>query len=523
LRPSIDFDSENEQFWKDGQKLSLPGKRHQFLHLLYQHREVPAKTVVSLLGAKWKEPKRSLRNLWHRLRKDLGDDDFKNPRYVNKLGNQYLLIASKHGTWEESDEEFFGQHEGVTLMPKNVRFWRFRPPGDLIHSSEVVDLEPPDGTVYLAAPLRHKKRDIDSFIDQIVAVYGDKTPQAYWDLLYREFPRAGDDDLEGPKPRAAKRVQAIEWLRAHRDSGLDEARMHSIKSLLLTNTCMDAHATIVADWNSREGLVDKDKYSVVRWNGRNLMLVSLQKQISDQSIYHCKFSDSDYHSYFCIARCSDAIRTGFRLPQQLGEGENGLQKYLARPQLIHGGFGVAVMVVTSDRRLVIRKRSEGAADFGEANKWYMSANEGLRANEDILTDRSGARVIKPCIEIVKRAIRKELVGEGFPIDERLASCYLTGVLLYLPNLSVNLCFLVGLNASFEDLVALEKEAEHAEREFHPLEDASFVQYTRRSMCDFVAGTRVPAKHTLNPYAQQWDEGSLVAMRLAFPPEKFRLF
>jgi hypothetical protein len=445
--------------------------------------------------------------------------------------NDPSLTADKiYARGEPIDVEFFGRHERIAQLPTDVPFWEFRPPKDVLRAEGgVISLTPVLGTVRLAAPLTDKKKDIDAFITTIIETYGDKTKtrEKYWELLFHEkYPfLVGEDDRPGKDSPLAQGMQAIDWLRSDLDSGLEKSRMHNIESYLLTKTREDDDATIVADWNARQGLGRKRKHSAFRWNGRNFMLAGIQKQVFDEhSIYECTFCDSDYYTYRCVADCSDSILTHFDLRKKLGQGHKRLQTYLANPHLIHGGFGVAVVVRTSDNMLVIRKRSEGAADFGEANKWYMSANEGLRADQDVEQNSSGTRVMKPCIEIVKRALRKELVGERFPLDERtMKSCYLTGVLLYLPNLSVNLCFLVELGASFEEVKMLASQAEH-EREFRPMEgdDAPLVRFRRADVCEFVAGTRQPRKDGQGPYAEEWDEGSLVAIRLAYPPEKFGL-
>jgi hypothetical protein len=424
--------------------------------------------------------------------------------------------------------EFFGQHEGNTQLPTDVPFWEFRPPKDLLKEGDAVSLAPPLGTVKLAAPLKEKKSEIDSFITTIIETYRDRTKNSkkYWELLFhKKYPfLVGEDDLPNKDSPLAKGMQVIDWLRSYRDSGLDEARMHNIESYLLTKTREDDDSTIVADWNARQVLCGKRKHSTFRWNGRNLMLAGIQEQVFDEhSIFECTFCESDYYTYRCVAHCSDSILTHCDLRKKVGQGHRRLQTYLANPELIHGGFGVAVVVRTSDNVVVIRKRSEGAADFGEANKWYMSANEGLRADKDAKKNRSGARVMKPCIEIVKRALRKELVGELFPLDKStMKACYLTGVFLYLPNLSINLSFLVELGASFEEVKSLASQAEH-EREFRPMEgdDAPLVRFRRADICKFVAGTRRHSKDGKGPYSEKWDEGSLVAIRLAYPPEKFR--
>jgi len=356
------------------------------------------------------------------------------------------------------NEEFFGEHEGQPQLPTDVKFWEFLPPKNLLRTEDIVRLEPPSGSLRFAVPLTHKKSEIAGFIDRIIGKYPGKTHDQYWSLFFDEkYPfLVNEDDEDELRVPDGKGLQAIKWLCSDPESDLTEARLHNIESHFLTKTREDDESTVVAERNAEYGLRGTHTHSAYKFNGKNLILLSLQKQTDEDRVYECKFCESDYYTYRCLARCSDSILNRFRLREELGQGGKRLQQYLAAPLFIHGGFGVAVMVRTSDNMLVIRKRSGGAADFGESYKLYMSTNEGLRANLDVEHGSSGALMMKPCIEIVKRALRNELVGEegdgGLPLDERnMKSCYLTGALLYLPNLSINLCFFVDLAGSFEQI------------------------------------------------------------------------
>jgi hypothetical protein len=196
------------------------------------------------------------------------------------------------------------------------------------------------------------------------------------------------------------------------------------------------------------------------------------------------------------------------LNDKLAEGEEGLKRYLAAPPILHGGFGVLVVACSSDEQLVIRMRSEACADYLDANKWAVSANEGLRADHDVNKDGT----FKPCLQIVARALQNELLGyegRGPEVVDKM-ECHLTGVLLYLPNLTVNLCFLVHLGATLNEIMELAKGAPHA----HEFKITKGEPFTREAICSFVASTRDFGDEQSSIYAKSWCEGSLVPFYFA---------
>ena len=233
---------------------------------------------------------------------------------------------------------------------------------------------------------------------------------------------------------------------------------------------------------------------------------------------------TDYFSYRLTAENATAIYAEHGLKELLkpGAGEGSLWDYCRSgfQQLVHSGFGIGVMVHTlTDNKLIVTIRSDYAADFRDANKLAMSANESvnswdLRPDEDFL----------PFESIVNRAVNEELFSkqklyqDADPKAERRESlwdrsvrCRLVGALIYFPNLSCSLIFMLSVNCDSEHVRYAWARAPHgkfsAKRIVDDLPDCSV-----DGIAQFIAKTlRDPETGKMS--TNRWDEGSLVALRL----------
>lgn len=433
-------------------------------------------------------------------------------------------------------EEFFGTENIAQVLP-DVRFCHFphvKLMDDGAGQRDAISLTPEPGTVKLAPPLwGDEANDVKAFIDEIVRRHKYQTRETYWDALFNpkselklfdpKCPFVEKDDLtvgkEGEEKRWEENLQTLNWLRNDRAAGLREVRMRNIENLLLTNTHPQRkrpEATPVwMEWSNEKGV----EHNHLGWNGGNLFLLSFRVPRRDSLDYQFRFVKSDYYTYRCVADCSVPIWT--KISTEVGETEDDLLKYLANPHIVHGGSGVLVVACTSDDKLVIRRRSEYCANYRDANKLAASANEGLRTSGPD-TDIKPDGTMKPCIEIVKRALRNELLGSDDDKDDknrdkairiaellRSMRCYLTGVLLYRPNLTINLCFLVHLDAAFEEVEELAAEAAHTDE----FTETIGTPYNRGEFCEFIASTRQPSTDG-GIFTNSWCEGSLLPYYLA---------
>lgn len=369
-------------------------------------------------------------------------------------------------------------------------------PVDLVANSEALSLRlrgNPD-VARLAAPVTGPDKErTDKFIASIVEKYGDRDNRGYWELLNdKKYPFAQADSLPHSIPE--NRLRVLSAVLA--DSELEKARRRNVENYLLTHT---------------QGAKD---FNPFHRNGGNLALVGFsQERFDDLPVYSFNLRRSDYFTYRTIAECSDRIRGTHGLDDLLG---GGLTHYLEREcqELVHGGFGFAIMVRTAENELVVRRRSGEAAKYGDDNRWYMSTNEGLRSIDDTSSDPAPGS-LKSSLDIVKRMLRNELVGDGCNLDQIMKHCWITGALLYLPNLVVNPCFLVALDLTNDEISVLAGDTRQTRHWWEFEGEPEFVKFTRADIASFINKTRI-AK-VVSPdggVADTWDEGSLVTLALA---------
>jgi len=245
-----------------------------------------------------------------------------------------------------------------------------------------------------------------------------------------------------------------------------------------------------------------EPFNRFNWNGYSFFLSGLRWLMHDNDACQRIILDvleSDYYTYRTIADCSEFVRTDCALGQKMSRG---LRVYCDEDfqELIHGGLGILVIVHCRDRRgqdfVIFRRRSKTGANYKDAAKWSSTVNEGLSPYKD-KDERTGE--LKPALDWVRRALERELLGDALADRKILIrACYLTGVLLYLENLTFNLCFLVSLDCD-PDVLLRQIPLSPEGSEYN---EARVVPFTVPGLNSFLTET-VPLK--------QWDEGALAAL------------
>jgi hypothetical protein len=246
-----------------------------------------------------------------------------------------------------------------------------------------------------------------------------------------------------------------------------------------------------------------------------------------QPIIYLRVQPTDYFTYRVIRECEDHIRRKQEVSQdRLAYKPNELRKYLeaeSEPfqEFIHLGLGDVIFVQTMrDNKLVIRKRSARAANDKDSNRWAASANEGFKEQETYFVSDQHSCRLKPLKEIVDIALGTEIFADP-PVGSRernlIASTkeyWLTGILLYLPNMSLNLCFLVRTECTAKEAIDRALAARHRD-EFVLSADQS-PQLTVDGVGAFLR------EHITTKYASDtWDEGSLAALLMALRVPQLR--
>jgi hypothetical protein len=203
-----------------------------------------------------------------------------------------------------------------------------------------------------------------------------------------------------------------------------------------------------------------------RFNGPFLVVENLRisrtatREGEERPVIAIELQRTDYYTFSIIYELGQAIYEEYGLRNLVDTGPL-LAEYL-RPESfqkhIHPSLGVAIIAHTlEDNRIVITRRGALAANKQkEAGKYFMSANEGLNL-KDVDYDESGSVLHSPRT-VVERALKEELLGQGGPgpgapayLIPKIERCDLTGIWLYLPNMSINLCFYVALNCHSKDV------------------------------------------------------------------------
>jgi class 3 adenylate cyclase len=401
-----------------------------------------------------------------------------------------------------------------TRVDKSLRdaayFWLANPV-DILSASEVLKIGVVPDMIRLAPPEREQVAQIR---EEVINRVRSETPNAlpkmstqkfYEDLLVEADLMPGVDDI--PPATAPSRLKTFQSLQSSRT--LAEQRSQAIRDLF------QFHAISSEAGNGFER------------NGTLLAIsdIKYQPQGEHGSGIHLTLQPTDYYSYRVIAGCSKQIKkdllahSNLSIPLGFLDYANaGFQEF------IHLSLGVLVVIHTlKDDRVIIRKRSSMAADFGEANKFVASANEGLRGG--YIDERSGA--LLPFKDILAKVLTNEVFGLPAKGKKDLIaltnSIFLTGACLYLPNLSIDLCFLARTDCTAEQVHVAARSAPHSIFEFQQW--CKKPGFKMRGIDEFIKhGLACPKIGELGEFMKRtiavgsardsWDEGSLIAVLLS---------
>jgi len=199
---------------------------------------------------------------------------------------------------------------------------------------------------------------------------------------------------------------------------------------------------------------------------------------------------------------------------------SGFNDYLAGDfQFVHMGLGIQVVVCTNDKRhkrLVIRKRSRHISNDEDAGKLVVSVNEGLKSPDDV-SPGGPPRQFNDFTAIINRALEEELFARPprelaeLQLFEKIEKYELIGGLAYLPNLSVNLVFLVTVNASLEHVFEAAKYVKEGRPEFEPDDPNRCPEFNVLDIERFLRSTI-----TTQAANDTWDEGCLAGLMCCLP-------
>jgi hypothetical protein len=323
--------------------------------------------------------------------------------------------------------------------------------------------------------------------------------------------REGKDATPDVKPDVAvDRLQIYEELK--NSGSLAKAKRVAIRDLLFTNS----------EWS--------EKGNAFRTNGHQWAVCDMKFRPEDVQgdgpIIYLEVQLTDFFTYRVFKSCGEEIRQKLNLSaESRAYGPNELHKYVEPEEgpagrhfqgFIHLGLGDMIYIQTiPDNKLWIRQRSrKGAADDDDGGKWAASANEGFKEiGQYFSRDQRDNWKLKPLNEIVDIALKTEVLPEprentsDDKLIELVREYWLTGILLYVPNRSINLCFLVRMNRTAEYVELIARDAPH-KSEFD-LEANKHPEFTPHELYKCLKET------ILGENANEfWDEGSLAGLLMA---------
>lgn len=456
--------------------------------------------------------------IW-KLRQVLGKDAIELKRDV---GYSLTLPVRAH---LNSDLDPSMVDEMVAGHLKHTSYFALPNPPDILEDEEAIQvlLHHPSGEMRFAPPIQEQ---VMAIIDDILAS-DEKIPREHpdykrWRSHYEAVARKGyrpeTPDREpfaaadSIPPLAGKRTEVIRSFLDDWENGLNQAKEDQLRAYLRSN----------ATKNDIKRLGN-----AFGFNGRQFTLCGLsfnQEGDTPGTRVAVELRYSDYFTYRIIASRADAIYNQYGLNRLLLPG-NTLWEYAKDEfqELVHCGFGIGVMVHTvKDNKLIITVRSDDqSAGFTDAGKLAESANESLN------TWDLGQDEIRPIKEIVRRAVNEELFSKaefrhGGDLSEGgkealwdvKEHCWLLGALVYFPNLSCNLLFMLSLDCYAEQVrQAWGRSPQGRFSAKAILPDHELPDCSPDGIAEFITKHLNNDPETGETSTDQWDEGSLVPLLL----------
>jgi hypothetical protein len=385
-------------------------------------------------------------------------------------------------------------------------------PVDVLRSPEVLDLTVVDEPVLLVRPDPPTVSAImDDVIERVRKEVAHANPNKLDYAFYRDLLAKEKKIAEGQDTPPSTTPERLGAYRSIRETQLFEDERRRAIQNFFTYYAISPEAGKGFENNGTLLAVSDMKY--LSRNERDTIQVVLQP--------------TDYFTYRVIAGCANEIR-GFLLSNTKLTVPIGFKEYVDSgiQEFVHLSLGALIMIHTLvDDRVIIRRRSSTAADFGEAGKLYATVNEGFRAEYY----EKQTKKLLPIKDMLTRMLRNEVFGppaQGeIDLIRRTENMFLTGALVFLPNFSIDLCFLARTNCTVDQVRAAVRTAPHAPKEFkiwreYPTYKLPEVQVEEMKeytvMCpkfgdlgDFVRNVT-----DSKPANEDWDEGSIIAVLLS---------
>jgi len=226
---------------------------------------------------------------------------------------------------------------------------------------------------------------------------------------------------------------------------------------------------------------------------------------------------TDYYTYRVISEFSHDMIHLHGFHEKIS---NGLLEYMGNnlQKNIHLGVSVSVLVhcIEDDSVILTRRSAYTANPSGEAGLYFISANEAINAIDSSTSNSNKLNIYN----VIKRALREEIIGiscyNDNYLDDLIARCCFTGAFLYLPNMSISLCFYVSIYSSAENVRANYKYARDSRFEHSRIIDdrkwdahTGLPSFSTKNMYNFLQYT-IGEKNI----CEVWDEGAVVAFAQA---------
>jgi hypothetical protein len=255
------------------------------------------------------------------------------------------------------------------------------------------------------------------------------------------------------------------------------------------------------------------------FNGEKFALdnfIYTRNQNEDEELYF-QLRKTDYYTYRIMSDFSSDMIGKHGFDKKIAYG---LLEYMGNyfQKNIHLGLSVSILVhCIRDNSLIITRRSAYTANpAGEAGLYFISANEGINTLD---LNQAKKNELVSVHEIVQRALCEEIIGinkHDKPISQAIESCNLTGAFLYLPNMSISLCFCVSIDYDSKVVrnnykFARDSGFEHSmivnDRAWNSM--TGLPEFTHKNIYDFL-------NYTVGDKAihEVWDEGAVVTLALS---------
>lgn len=295
-----------------------------------------------------------------------------------------------------------------------------------------------------------------------------------------------------------------------------DSREHAVFSHLVndTRTFQAARRQAFEDYlTTSKGFHHNGKFlAAYRW-------IETRESHTENPSLQIELQLTDYYTYRVIGGLRQLLGESF-WPCSAPNAGPHLSEYLAGhfQRNIHLGIGLDMIVNTlRDNRIIITRRSANTGNqSGEAGKYFESVCEGLNDRD---LDPNYSNKLQRLPEIMRRSLNEELIGNdncGLDLlNNRIRHRFITGAMLYFPNMSINLCGAISIDCTADDIRRTFPFARDSHFESWIINETQWderyglPEYSPQGINRFIKET--VANRSI---ADVWDEGSLVTLMLS---------